>query len=418
MRIQTLRISNFMPYKGNHEIAFPDHETQNVMLIFGDNMRGKTSILNAIRWGFYGVALGRHLRQIPKLNLVNRDAASDGDWEVTVAMTFNHGGKEYELTRSINKRKNTTHPRHDADFEELIGLRIDGVPVPGDAISYEISQIMPQEVSRFFLFDGELLQEYENLLIDESDQGRMIKERIESVLGVPALIHARDELKLLLKDARAAQRKEAQKKDDLRKFAQDQRNLELKLEDIESNLRDLEDQKVGLEEKIDDIDDFLKGTEAVQSRKVELSRLEAQQVDAEKEIERLIEGNRLLMRTAWQDVLANSVRPTIKSLQDKRKQMSDDLQNAISLQNRIDDLKRSIEESERCAMCGQELPKEVTDRLRAELDDLLAKGTDGELDIRSLSAVTTTIESLEAIRGQGEVGRIVDNVKAIAAAKV
>lgn len=43
MKLQEITIKNFMPYKGEQRIHFPQHETQNVMLLFGDNMRGKTS---------------------------------------------------------------------------------------------------------------------------------------------------------------------------------------------------------------------------------------------------------------------------------------------------------------------------------------------------------------------------------------
>ena len=92
MKINTLKVSNFMPYKGVQEVIFPQHEMQNVMLVFGDNMRGKTSILNALRWGFYGVAVGRHLREIPRANLINKDAAAEGNWRMSVTLSFEHDG--------------------------------------------------------------------------------------------------------------------------------------------------------------------------------------------------------------------------------------------------------------------------------------------------------------------------------------
>lgn len=57
MRLVSLSMQNFMPYKGENSIAFPEDETRNVMVVFGDNMRGKTSLLNALRWAFYGKAL-------------------------------------------------------------------------------------------------------------------------------------------------------------------------------------------------------------------------------------------------------------------------------------------------------------------------------------------------------------------------
>jgi len=135
-----------MPYKGEQIIELPQHETQNVMLLFGDNMRGKTSFLNAVRWGFYGVALGRHLREIPRINLINTDAAAEGDWRMSVSLFFEHGGKNYELNRRIEKREKASHPRNNADFKEDIGLRIQGSPVEGGLINNEINQVMPREV--------------------------------------------------------------------------------------------------------------------------------------------------------------------------------------------------------------------------------------------------------------------------------
>ena len=151
MKVKKVIFHNFMPFKDKQEIEFPQHETQNVMLLYGDNMRGKTSFLNAIRWGFYGVALGRHLRQIPKSNLINRDSADEGDWTMSVSLYFEHNGKSYQLNRKIEKRENISRPKNDADFKEYIGLRIDGTPIMGDAINNEINQVMPREVSRFFL---------------------------------------------------------------------------------------------------------------------------------------------------------------------------------------------------------------------------------------------------------------------------
>ena len=51
MKLIRLSVTNFMPYRGENTIDFPLDETRNVMIIFGDNMRGKTSLLNALRWG-------------------------------------------------------------------------------------------------------------------------------------------------------------------------------------------------------------------------------------------------------------------------------------------------------------------------------------------------------------------------------
>ena len=57
MQIREFSIKNFMPFKDEVKIKFPDDYSKNVIIIFGDNMKGKTSILNAIRWIVYGKAL-------------------------------------------------------------------------------------------------------------------------------------------------------------------------------------------------------------------------------------------------------------------------------------------------------------------------------------------------------------------------
>ena len=413
MKVKKVIFHNFMPFKGKQEIEFPQHETQNVMLLFGDNMRGKTSFLNAIRWGFYGVAFGRHLRKIPKSNLVNRDAADDGDWTMSVSLYFEHNGKSYQLDRGIEKRDNTLNPRNDADFKEVIGLKIEGTPIPGDAINNEINQVMPSEVSRFFLFDGELLQEYENLLIENSEQGKKIKEHIESILGVPALVHARDDLQVLLKDARVIQRKDAQNNEQLRKFAQDQQTHEIKLDIIENDLQVLNSNRDEYQEKIDNLDDFLNDTEAVQNKKIELARLDEKQRNLEADIERANEDTRGLLKTVWQDVLATGVHDIVSNLKEECRSQERIRDEAFSLNVEIIELQKSLENNNVCRTCGQDIPDRVRPTLKKRLDKLLAKQSENNFDFDKLAELNTTIDKLESIRSEGEVNRIIDNQKKI-----
>ena len=239
MKLQEIVIQNFMPYKGEQKIEFPQHDTQNVMLLFGDNMRGKTSFLNSIRWGFYGLALGRHMRLIPRLNLINSVAASEDDWSMTIKLKFSHEGKQYELRRQLNKKEHVSIPRNDGDFEESIGLKIDNQVINGDSIINEINQVTPEEISRFFLFDGELLQEYENLLVEQSEQGEKIKEHIEQALGVPALVNGRNEFSKLLTDARRIQTRDAKNSSDAKTYAEQQRVNEAKQVTLEKEVKSI-----------------------------------------------------------------------------------------------------------------------------------------------------------------------------------
>src|SRR5687768_10976694 len=71
--------------------------------------------------------------------------------------------------------------------------------------------MFPGEVSRFFLFDGELLQEYEELLINDSSSGHRISEAIERILGLPILKKGRAHLTRLYEEADRQAGKEASK---------------------------------------------------------------------------------------------------------------------------------------------------------------------------------------------------------------
>jgi DNA sulfur modification protein DndD len=68
VKLISAKVKNFGPYKGEQDILFPTDTQKNVMLVFGDNMRGKTSFLNTIRWCFFEKALGRNLKLIEPIS--------------------------------------------------------------------------------------------------------------------------------------------------------------------------------------------------------------------------------------------------------------------------------------------------------------------------------------------------------------
>lgn len=408
MKLKELTIRNFMPYKGEQTVNFPQHDTRNVMLLFGDNMRGKTSFLNAMRWGFYGIALGRHLRSIPRVNLVNIEAATEGDWSMSIMLKFSDGGKDYEIRRCIEKKKHVSQPKNDADFEESVGLRIDGVVVPGNTIENKINQVVPEEISRFFLFDGELLQEYENLLVDESEQGEKIKEHIEQALGVPALIHGRDEFISLLKDARRLQAKDAKKNTELKRFAEQQNQLEFKLSSIEKDLNDLMAQHSAIEKQVDDIDDELKNTEGVQRKKIELNGLASERKALERQLKELADDQRVLLKSAWQDVLHSNMAPLLETIKARRDNLQAAVENKAILITKIRTLQKSID-NPTCETCDQVIPEENILRIRDQIARLQAEEELTVYNPEEIRLLNKKIETLSTLRSADEGRRLRQN---------
>ena len=97
MKLVSVTLRNFMPYKGEHSLQFPMDDDRNVLIVIGDNMRGKTSLLNSVRWALYGRAMGRHSREIPVINIVNKEAVKIDDWRVEVHLKFDANGHSYDL---------------------------------------------------------------------------------------------------------------------------------------------------------------------------------------------------------------------------------------------------------------------------------------------------------------------------------
>lgn len=410
MKLKEITIENFMPYKGTQKVSFPQHETQNVLLLFGDNMRGKTSFLNAMRWGFYGYAVGRHLRKIPRLNLVNIEAATEGDWTMSIVLKFSDSGNEYELGRRIEKKNHVAQPKTDGDFDESIGLRINGKAIPGDIVENRINQVVPEEISRFFLFDGELLQEYENLLVEDSEQGDKIKEHIEQALGVPALIHGRDEFVTLLKDARRVQAKDAKKNTELKRFAEQQHQLEIKLTSIEKDLEDMHMQRSGLEKQIDDIDDELKNTEGVQRKKVQLEGLASERKAAERQLQQLENEHRQLLSTAWLDVLHHNMAPLLETMKTRRDALQGVSERKAVLHSQIKTLQKSVDDPT-CATCKQSIPDENLQSIRDQIANLQAEEELTVANPEEIKTLNSKIDKLSTIRSADEGRRLLKNIE-------
>lgn len=398
MKLHRLTATNFMPYKGQQTVDFPTDDARNVMIVFGENERGKTSLLNALRWGFYGRAVGRHSRPIPLQSLVNTNAALEDDWRIEVFIQFDANGHEYDLRRVATRRSHIATPSRPEDFLVSVQLNRDGAPMTGEQVEPEIDQFAPEQISRFFLFDGELLQEYESLLIEGSDQGRQIKEAIEQVLGVPSLIHGRTELGAIVRSATKRQSSELAHIHGLEAQARRQQELSARLETYDRDLEDLQTKLTEVRAERAKLDDDLEAAASVLASKAKLDSLASQQKSLEDLRDRKRVERQELLSLAWQDLLDVRLAVKREQLVRRQTQLTQGLKEQGRLQSNIDNLEKLLSTSE-CPTCGQEIG---ADR-RAELGSTLGRFQvevsrigDGTADLQAVSA---QIAALSKIRG-------------------
>jgi DNA sulfur modification protein DndD len=108
------QIEDFGPFKGKQSLEFPKDD--GVSIIYGENMRGKTSLLNAIRFAFFGRVIGRGAQPAALHTIGNWEQTAAGKYGFSVRLEFQHEGEPYALTRRVRPRLGVVRPQSDQDY--------------------------------------------------------------------------------------------------------------------------------------------------------------------------------------------------------------------------------------------------------------------------------------------------------------
>ena len=396
MILHSLNATNFMPYRGKMSITFPTDADKNVMLVFGDNMRGKTSLLNALRWVFYGKAIGRHSREIALFDLVNSEATMEGDWSMEVVVTFEADGHRYEMRRTANRRALVSKPTRSEDLVMDRGMRKDDIPLGDHLIDAEINRFAPEQTSRFFLFDGELLDEYEQLLIDGSEQSKAIKEAIEQVLGVPTLIRGRDDAQTILKAAQKQQTADLQKMGGFESQAEKQRHYQTQIDSIEKDIKDQNERLKKVNTDREELDDDLAKVEALYQAKQKLDDAISTRDKAAKRQDELQQQRIVLVKDSWREVIRSLLTLKREHIQDEHLKFTSQMLARDKVETKIAQLQEAVK-SETCQACGQPLHEKERVAAGEELGKLQAELLGFKVDIALFSKLSSDMQSLDKL---------------------
>jgi DNA sulfur modification protein DndD len=377
-------------------ITFPTDIDKNVMLVFGDNMRGKTSLLNALRWVFYGKAIGRHSREIALFDLVNSEATMEGDWSMEVVVTFEADGHRYEMRRTANRRALVSKPTRSEDLVMDRGMRKDDIPLGDHLIDAEINRFAPEQTSRFFLFDGELLDEYEQLLIDGSEQSKAIKEAIEQVLGVPTLIRGRDDAQTILKAAQKQQTSDLQKMGGFESQAEKQRHYQTQIDSIEKDIKDQNERLKKVNTDREELDDDLAKVEALYQAKQKLDDAISNRDKAAKRQDELQQQRIVLVKDSWREVIRPLLTIKREHIQDEHLKFTSQMLARDKVETKIAQLQEAVK-SETCQACGQPLHEKERVAAGEELGKLQAELLGFKVDIALFSKLSSDMQSLDKL---------------------
>lgn len=406
MLLKRLEFENFGPYYGAHQIDLKGTSDE-LVLIHGENMAGKTSLLNAIRWCLYGEAKDRSGQPMSTLSLINQDSFSEGAKRLSVAVDviLRKDGKEtsIRLRRQRQAKADVADPSAEKDFTEHLEPVVDGNILPKDQFDDIVNSMLPPRISRFFLFDGELLKEYEELVHeDSSTHARQVQRAIEMILGVPAAQNGKEDLAELHGELSRAYNKEAKKHNALAATAEKAETLRDEVDELSAEQSRLIENQEKTSAELRAIKDELAKHEHLAGSARALAQAE-ERISSLKEDRALKElQRREFARELWRDVLEPRLKHEVQKLEKERDEIASALHERNALERELAGFESSLEKDQ-CSSCGQPIPED----LRLKQQNLIqeTKAAIGDLDSAAdqerHDALGTTIKRMREIAPAG-----------------
>lgn len=181
MLIHNVKIMNFRCYYGTSSLTF--NSDGKITLIYGDSGYGKSSFLQFFRWMFYGDYYFGSNDDKPLFNIAAYNECKTGEnVEVSGQIDFEHLGVSYRLNKtqlfSIAIRMNNSTLQKTDWKLQILGEDGGYHPFAGD-LANKINSILPKELSKYFLLDGERSRD---IVLNSGE----LKKAIYSLFGIDA----------------------------------------------------------------------------------------------------------------------------------------------------------------------------------------------------------------------------------------
>lgn len=173
MKIKSVGIENYKSYKDFTVVDLGvTSEGQNTCLIGALNGGGKTSFVESIKIALFGASKKEIYKNF------NRAKSHETNKFTKFELKILEEDKEIKISRTFRGKNCKIHN----DLSESIEVFIDGVDIfNGDKVKSQkyISKLIPQEITEFFIFDGEKVK----TLASDKDLS-VLKKSYEGVLGI------------------------------------------------------------------------------------------------------------------------------------------------------------------------------------------------------------------------------------------
>jgi DNA sulfur modification protein DndD len=251
MKFKSIELTNFRQFANTSKITFSEETEKNVTVIIANNGAGKTTMLQAFKWCLYDEVdfdIEEDLFNKANFNITPIKQFI----EVKVTLEIEKDGDLYKLTRTKNFVKVTSSKADTKPSSVVAFVRKRDVGNFVMCSVYDIFNIIPKELSTYFLFDGERMK---NLSENSVEGKKDLKAAVTSILGIDILHNSITDLKSvirLFKDQKQGEDKQLM--DKLNKMVQFRDNLiDVKSKENEKWRKQLHDNS----KRIEKIDEYL-----------------------------------------------------------------------------------------------------------------------------------------------------------------
>jgi DNA sulfur modification protein DndD len=186
MLLKSLKLKDFRQFKGEQIIDFASDGQKNVTIILGENGSGKTSLAQAFTWCLYGKTGFED--PILFCKATSQPMLPGQEDSVRVELALTHGGTDYKIISEQRYKKDNDGKIKTASQRKFtIAYKgKDGQQefVPELQTELRMKEILPDELSKYFFFDGERIGNMSKEL--RKGKSREFSEAVSSLLGLSA----------------------------------------------------------------------------------------------------------------------------------------------------------------------------------------------------------------------------------------
>lgn len=262
MKIKSIKLHNFMRYKGDNELFFSTDNEKNVTVVLGDNTFGKTTLAQGFRWALYEKLNDTSYAKKKDVVLLNNEVAAEmrGSQvrDVYVEIVVENDDEEVKFVRKASFNKKSGDPddisvkqigitqltmqiRKNGIWGDVIndsGSNVDSKKYKAGCVQEAIDNMFPQSLSNYFFFDGERWNDLKSRTSD-------IKNSVDTILGVSGLI----EMMNHLKDNRSSVERKLREK--LKGTSGEYERLQREIKNYEDSIEEYEEKIIALQEAIE-----------------------------------------------------------------------------------------------------------------------------------------------------------------------